>query len=193
MGFMTTTTRLRSKRDRGFTLVELLIATSLGSVVLLAVLSTFLFLGRSGANISNYAEMEAQARSALEIFAVDARMAKDVTWHSTTALTLRIPASGGDRFYRYSFDPAAQTLTRQLTGPSPGPAQVLITGVQTFDFRAYKINTGEVDFTDLSAAGRVTKQIQLSLSASRTSSTVTSATNTVLSARFILRNKRVTA
>ena len=44
-----------------------------------------------------------------------------------------------------------------------------------------------------STASSSTKQLQISLEASRSNTTVVAATNTVLSARFILRNKIVTA
>ena len=54
-----TTSTIRSKRAiRAFTLVEVMIASSLGTMVLAGVMSTFLMLGRSGANIANYSEME---------------------------------------------------------------------------------------------------------------------------------------
>jgi len=43
------------------------------------------------------------------------------------------------------------------------------------------------------AASSSTKQLQITLEATRTNTTVVAATNTVLSARFILRNKIVTA
>ena len=49
-----------------------------------------------------------------------------------------------------------------------------------------------MDLSDLAQAAQVTKQLQISLRASRTTATVATATNTVLSARFILRNKHVT-
>lgn len=59
--------------------------------------------------------------------------------------------------------------------------------------------TGDsVNTADLSTAAKreaasgVTKQLQIYLKSGRTSSTVNTATNTVLSARYILRNKRVT-
>ena len=65
--------RVRSRR--GFTLVELLISAGLAGFILTAVLTTFLFLGRSGANIQNYNDMEGQARRGLEQFAQDVRHA----------------------------------------------------------------------------------------------------------------------
>ena len=39
----------------------------------------------------------------------------------------------------------------------------------------------------------MTKQVQIYIEAARQSTTATRVTNTVLSARYILRNKRVTA
>ena len=52
---ITSTTRPdRAVRRAGFTLVEVMIAASLGSFVLLGVLTTFLLLGRSGVAAQNY-------------------------------------------------------------------------------------------------------------------------------------------
>ncbi len=50
---MTTSTIRSERRLRGFTLVEVMIAATLGTFVLAGVLSTFLMLGRSGANVAN--------------------------------------------------------------------------------------------------------------------------------------------
>lgn len=181
---------LRSPRDRGaggFTLVEVMIASLLGGFVLVAVLTAFLFLGRSGANIQNYNDMEAQARRALEMFAEDTRQASAVTWNSADSVTLVVDTNS----VTYAF--ASGQLTRAVGG---GTARPIVTGITSFSFIAYTI-TG-VQITDFStAAARITaakdtKQIQISLAASRTSRTVATATNTVLSARFILRNKRIT-
>src|SRR5687768_5650766 len=95
-GYMITTTpsRIRDRKIRrssaGFSLVEVLIAASLGSVVLAGVMATFLFLGRSGANIRNYSDMEAQARRGLELFAEDVRQASAIVWTSNTQVSLTV-------------------------------------------------------------------------------------------------------
>lgn len=174
---------------RGFTLVEVLVATALSSGVLAAVLSTFLFLGRSGANIQNYAAMEAQARTALEQFAEDTRQASSVTWVSSTSLMLTV----NTQLVTYTYNSTAAEFTRQV---GTGTATALLGGLTTFSFKAYTITTTEItDFSSTAAratANRNTKQIQISLSARRKDTTSVAATNTVLSARFILRNKRVT-
>ena len=74
---------------------------------------------------------------------------------------------------------------------------VLLSGITTFNFLAYTITGNSItDFSTASArtsANSTTKQIQISLSAARTTQTVATATNIVLSARFVLRNKVVTA
>ena len=62
--------------------------------------------------------------------------------------------------------------------------------------RAYNVTGSELPLAsgaNLTAAGSSTKQLQISLEASRQTQTVAVATNLVLSARFILRNKIVTA
>ena len=212
---MTTTTPSRTldrrRRSAGFTLTEVLVAAAISSFILAGVLSSFLFIGRSGANIQNYSDMESQARKALELFAEDTRQASAITW--VTNNQIRLTVNGQAHTYTY----ASGSLTRTVVGVAAGATTTtttLLTGIIepiartatngatcTPFFRGYNING--VEFTaiqyanpsagDLAAASSATKQLQISMEASRTSSTVTSATNTVLSARFILRNKRVTA
>jgi Tfp pilus assembly protein PilW len=185
-----------------------MIAASISSFILAGILSSFLFIGRSGANVQNYSDMESQARKALELFAEDTRQASAVTWVTNEQLVLTV--NGNPYTYTY----ANRSLTRQtvisgttttttlLTGIIPPVARTATNGATcTPFFRGYNING--VEFTaiqyaspsagDLAAASSATKQLQISMEASRTTRTVTAATNTVLSARFILRNKRVTA
>jgi Tfp pilus assembly protein PilW len=185
-----------------------MIAAGIAAFILAAVLSSFLFLGRSGANIQNYSDMESQARKALELFAEDTRQASAVTW--LTNNQIRLTVNGNPHTYTY----ASGTLTRTTVIGGNTKSTVLLTGIIapiartdtnaatcTPFFRGYNING--VEFTaiqyaspsaaELAAASSGTKQLQISMEATRHSKTVVAATNTVLSARFILRNKRVTA
>lgn len=178
------------RRQRGMSLVEVMIGATLASFVLAGVVSTFLFLGRSGANISNYSEMESEARTGLEYFAQDTRQASDLTWNSATSITLRVNGTN----ITYSYSSANETFSRTIGSSTTE----LVEGVSEFTFSGYMITGASVDLSDLSTAAKrdaasdVTKQLQVYLKASRSSVTVTTATNTVLSARYILRNKRVT-
>jgi Tfp pilus assembly protein PilW len=167
-----------------------MIAAGLAAFILAAVISSFLFLVRSGTNIQNYSDMESQARKALEIFAEDVRQASAIVWTSNVNVTLTINSS----WVNYAYSSTNRTFVRT----DPSGARTLITGItaNTFVFRAYTVAGAELALAtaaNLTAAGVNTKQLQISLEASRTNQTVVAATNTVLSARFILRNKIVTA
>jgi type II secretory pathway pseudopilin PulG len=175
---------------RGFTLVEVMIGATLSSFVLLAVLTAFLFMGRSGANLRNYSDMESQARRALEVFAEDVRQASAISWTDSSTVTLTVNSasvmyyydSGNGNFYRRTAS-GTQTIISGITSGS-------------FSFKAYNVAGTEMPLAtaaNLTAASSSTKQLQISLEAARSTRTVTSATNLVLSARFILRNKIVTA
>lgn len=160
-----------------------MVSSTLAGFILTAVLTTFLFLGRSGMNVQNYNDMESQSRRALELFAQDTRQASSLTWNSAASVTLVVDSS------TITWTHAGGVFTRQL---GTGTARTMITGITAFEFKAYAITGAEVALGDLAAAGRQTKQLQISLEAERRTRTVARATNLVLSARYILRNKRVT-
>jgi Tfp pilus assembly protein PilW len=198
-----TISTIRSKRAiRAFTLVEVMIAASLGTMVLAGVMSTFLMLGRSGANVANYSVMEAQSRRALEEFSQDLRMANAVTWNSTTSITLTVPNNYSSTAGKvtYAFDsstsrtnPSAQTFYR-LPGDAAADALLttdalkrnrtkLINNVSTFSYSRFdRINNP-------STLDTTTKRIQLSMTARTTTQTAAGASNIILSASYILRNK----
>ena len=185
----------RSPGAGGFTLVELMIGASLASFILAGVLSTFLFMGRSGAHVNNYNDMEAQARKALEYFAEDTRQASGVVWSDANTVALTV----GSLRVTYQYIPTNRRFTRQEVVIATGvvnSTRVLVTGITSFSFSAYNISGTLVPTStaaERTAANGTTKQLQISLEAARSNTTVVAATNTVLSARFVLRNKRVTA
>jgi hypothetical protein len=185
--------------------VEVLISAGLTGFILTGVLSTFLFLGRSSANIVNYSDMETEARKGLESFAVDTREASDLYWIDANTIRLSI----GTGFVNYGYDTTTKSFYRvaitrsgssgSYTYTESGPRRALINRVEDFSFRGYQINaTAPIDISDLStvskqsAASNVTKQIQISMRAIRKDVTVVGVTNSVFSARYILRNKKVT-
>ena len=172
---------------RGFTLVEMMIGATLASIILVGTLTSFLFIGRSGMNLRNYNDMEAQARKSLEIFAEDTRQASSVTWTSADSLTLVV--NSANIYYTYSSGSFTRKTSAGIT--------TLLSGITSFNFSAYDINgTGITDFSTAAArttANISTKQVQIALSAARSAKTVATSTNIVLSARYVLRNKKVTA
>lgn len=166
-----------------------MVSAGIAAFVMAGVMTTFVFLGRSGVTFQNYNDMEAQSRRALELFAQDVRQASTITWNSQTQLTLTVNSvtvaysySGGD-------------FTRQIGGGAIGSIITSITA-GTFSFRAFNLDGDELPLTtaaERTAANGTTKQLQLSMQSERSRQTLATSTNSVLSARFILRNIFVTA
>jgi hypothetical protein len=173
-------------------------------------------MGRTSANIVNYTDIEAKARASLEQFSREVHVAYAVGSYSSTSVTLSIPdttevrngTGTGAYTVTYTFDTANKQLIR--TGPPinnpTGTSEItaMISGVEQIPGTAflnyYKFvrpttypNVGEGYFTgfgnNTAASVREIKQIEVSFLLQRKSQTVAAATNKVLSARFILRNK----
>lgn len=183
----------RDRRTGGFTLAEIMIGSTIGSFVLVGVLSTFLMLGRSGANIVAYTTMDTQTRKALEDFAQDVRMASGIVWNSSTSITLTVPDNytTSSNQVTYAWDNTTGSATyhyfyRMPGTPSTTPAPTRTTyvaNVTSFTFYRYdRLNVAAT--TDAS-----TKRLQLNMTISTLNRTVVTATDTTLSASFILRNK----
>lgn len=194
MDFMITTTRSPARNPtrrlkRGFTLVEMMVAAGITAMVLTGIMTTFLFMGRSGARFQNYNDMEAQTRRTLELFAQDIRQASTITWNSETSLTLTVNG------LTVSYASSSGNFTRQIGSGAVGN---MITGItaNTFSFRAFNLDGDELSLStaaERTAANHSTKQVQISMQAERSQQTLATATNTVLSARYVLRNVIVTA
>jgi hypothetical protein len=200
---MTTTTRSidggagpGGKDRRAFTLTEVMLAATLSAFVLAGVLSTVWLIGRSGLNTAHYGELETEARRALETFAEDARQAIAIHWNSGQSITLTVPtANDAVRSVTYGYDSDTNSATCGCffleSDPAAGPPvrRVLMRGVSE-DFAFHRYKREQAGAADSAANDLETRQIQVSLRAVRTAMT-TAATQTVVSARYVLRNKRV--
>ncbi len=172
------------RRRAGFTLVEMLISLSLMMMLTLALLTSFTFIARGDRSLSNYGDMNAQARLMLEKLGSDLRSATDVTNFSPTLLTLTVPSnpavtSTQDVVWSYN------SVTQQVTRQDPTTTKVYAADVQTFAF--YYANGNNVQTTSLVEV----KQVQLSLRMLRlVAGTVTS--EYVISTQFTMRAKSTT-
>lgn len=178
------------QRHFGFTLVEILIATTIAGLVMVGVLTTNFQLLRSGVRITQYAEMEAQVRRGLDQFSYDARTATGIKWNSPTNLTLTVPASGGtSRTVTYAWNVADETFY-YVPGADATVAAgrtILVRGIPSaaFSFARFDRN-GNVATTDLE-----TKRVQVNLAVRRKSSVGAAASENGISATFTMRNKPV--
>lgn len=190
---------LRSLGDAGFTLAEIMVSAALSGAVLAGVLSAFLMIGRTGYAAGNYSEMDAQMRRALETFGMDARKAVDVRWHDAQLVTLHVAsASSATVPVTYGYDNVTTSPTYRCFFRVPGdatstePRRPLVHNVAPdFAFARFKLEQPGVP--DNSATNDLeTKLLEVKLRAGRTGATTVVASQAAVSARYILRNKRVT-
>lgn len=176
---------------RAFTLAEVMIATAISTFVLAGVLSSFLLLGRSGANLAGYSESETQIRRALEEFSQDVRMASNIVWNGSTSVTLTVPNNypGHANLVTYAYDSAASGPTARSFYRRPGNllstagATVFVRDVSSFTFTRY-------NRLDAAAASDAeTKRVQITLNVRKTGRTLVAANTTLVSASYTLRNK----
>ena len=188
---------LRRRRLRGFTLVELLIAASLGTIVLAGTLSAFLMLVRSGVRVSNYSTMEAQTRRAFEQLGIDARMANNFasvfTSSVITSFVLTIPSEdlGSQRTVTYGYDTSNASNKIFFMVPGTDPTVTtgrvdLVTNVASLTFLRYDTTGTLIPASTTTDTG--VKHIQVSVSVSRGAVGVMAATQVIRSSSFTLRN-----
>lgn len=170
------------RRAGGFSLVELLISLALVMMLMLALLTSYVFIARGDQSLQNYGEMNAQARKLLDRLGEDLRAATDVTNFTATSLTLTVPANPAGTSTQdvtWDYNSVNGTVTRQAGGAA---AATLARDVETFTF--YYTNGNNVATTSLVEV----KQVQLSMRMLRlVASSVTS--EYVISAQFTMRAK----
>ena len=120
------------------TLVEVLIATGVGSIVLAAVMTLSLFSARSFAALGNYVDLDIKSRTALDTMSSDIRQADKLTSASSTQLKFQItdPNNGAVNSLIYDYSPTAQTLTRTLGARS----SVLLSNCTSLQFSIFQRN-----------------------------------------------------
>jgi len=174
----------RSLGEGGFSLVELLISLTLMMMLTLALLTSFTFIARGDRSLTNYGDMNAQARKLLEQLGQDLRATTDVVDFGATSLTLTVPtntAATASQTVIWSYDSVARALSRQDNSGTKTFAR----DVDTFTF--YYYNSTNAVTTSLVEV----KQIQLSMRMLRlVASTITS--EYVISAEFTMRAKSTT-
>lgn len=173
---------------RGFTMVELMVAITLALMIGAAVAGTFIFLARSSFSLGQYSDMESQARRALHLFNEDARQANATNWADVNTLTFTLTVDGTTVVYTYNS--SAGTLSRQEGGLA---SVVIASGITQFSFRAFQATGTEISplSTSLAAANAAAKMIQIELELARSRTTVGTSTGQVISARSVLRNKKI--
>ena len=167
--------------QRGFTLVELMVASVMSALVFAAIFSAYLFMARSLTRLAHFQQPQVQNRRVLNILAKDVSEAVQVNSALPASLVLRL-SSGNIITYTYTSTSTPQTLTRQVNTIIPAP--VLLSNLPTLSFSFF-------DSSGATTASTITiKQIGLSYtSAVGDPGQGTQSRDSVVSSRMVLRGK----
>jgi hypothetical protein len=175
----------------GMTLVELMVATALSSLIMATVGALSIYSARTFAAMGNYTDLDFKSRYTLDVVSREMRQATAVVDSSTTnsvkyvALTNMDTSTG----LKLTWDSNARTLVFSKTGQ---PDQTCLTECDTWNFslfnRAPNISSTNLSFN---AATNLTdcKLLNMSWKCSRTILGSKLNTESVQTAQIVLRNK----
>ena len=182
---ITSTKQFRKQRRAGMTLVEVLVAGAIASVVLGMLASLIFYTGRSFAALANYVDLDAKSRHALDVMSREIRESKRVVAGSSTSLTLE---NTDGKPLVYNYDAAARTLTRTKDGVAdPEP---LLTECNFLEFSMFQRNpiSGKYD-QHAAATPSICKLVQLKWICSRDLIQARWNTESVQSAKIVIRKQ----
>ena len=183
---------------QGFTLVEVMIATSLGTMVLAAVAMLTLYGARTSVAVVNYEDLDTKSRYALDLISREIRQANGVLSYQTnlpvTSFTLTNTAQAAA--ITLSWDSNAATVTMAKTGQA---TITNLTGCDQWNFGFYQrtpwvTGTNVIFYPATNTAGNldlsVCKLISMSWKCSRTILGAKLNTESVQTAEIVMRNKQ---
>lgn len=172
----------RSQSRRGMTLVETLVASMAGLLLMTVVASVWMFSARSFVALGNYRDLDNASRNTLDLMSREIRGAAALTSYATNAITL---LNRDGTSFSYVYNPGTETLSRVQGGNS----RVLLEQCDYVRFHVSQrnITNGFVFYTTTSQP-QLTKLVDVSWKCSRTILGAKVNTESVQTAKIVLRN-----
>ena len=174
------------------TLVELQIASAISVILFAAVMSLAFYTARSFAAFTNYVDLDANSRNALDVMSTEIRQADFLKAATPTSLTFQTTDLGtlAKHDLQYLYTPAKKELTRIFDGGQP---EVLLTECTFLQFGTFQRNTtASLDNAFVPVATsqpNLCKVVQLTWICTRRILGKTANTESVQSAKVVIRKK----
>ena len=181
----------RRRNAIGLTLIEVMVAMGLGSIVMTMVASMTMYSSQAFYSMSNYVDLDVHSRNAVDIIGRELRQSTALVAFKTNSssrfLTLTNTTAATSVTLNWSKDSGLLTLSK--TGQ---PTQTLLTGCDNWNFafytRAPNVSSTNLSFNSASDTNSC-KLINMSWKCSRTILGSKLNTETVQTAQVVLRNK----
>ena len=183
---------LKRDRRRGMTLVELQIASAISVILFAAVMALAFYTARSFAAFTNYVDLDANSRNALDVMSSEIRQADLLTAASSSSLNFQTTdlATAVKHTIKYAYDPDKKQLTRVFDGGAP---EVLLSECSFLQFATFQRNTTPVlesAFVPVpTSQPNLCKVVQMTWICSRRILGKAANTESVQSAKVVIRKK----
>ncbi len=169
------------RRQAGFTLVEIIIATGIASLVAVTLASIYLYSTRTFTDLSNYMDFEAQSRQALDRISRTIRQADALTYIAANKATFQV----GTNTISFTYYPASRRFLRE----SAGTNQLLLSDCDYVHYSLFQRNLTNGNYDYYPAATPAScKVVQLDWGCSRPM-LGRSNTATAVSAKVVIRKQ----
>jgi len=179
------------RSERAFTLVEMMIAAGLATIVLAMVMSVYLFGLRSFAAMDNYTQLCGKSRQALDLMSRDIRQATNVLSINASLPTRSLTLGTYAGTITYTWDSAAGVLKTTKSNGGVTTTQTNLTGCDQWSFTLYqRTPTNNYVFyttTDL----KLCKLVEMSWRCSRKTLGTTVNSEEITTAQVVIRNMNV--
>ncbi|MDB6065920.1 MAG: hypothetical protein JWR26_2128 [Pedosphaera sp.] len=180
MDFKTTFTKRHI--TAGFTLVEFMTASALGTLVLAVMCLSVLYCSWAFAAITNYSDLDLKSEQTLDKMSREIREADHMTYFASNSITF---ADNTGATVQYQYDSNAKTLNR-IAG---GSTNAFLTGCNSLLFSIYQRTPISNTFQPYSTSTYTNaKVIQIDWKCSRNIEAATANTESVESAKIVIRN-----
>lgn len=177
------TTGQTERSGRGYTLVEVVVAAGVASILFLTLMTFAAFAGRSFQAMTNYQDLDRKSRGALDQLSRDIRRASYLVTNSSTRIVL-MDTDGTNLTYDYS------SSLRQLRRVKGTMTNSLLTECDSLKFGVYQRTPIGGTYEQFSNATPSTcKLIQLEWVCSRKILGSKLNTESVQSAKIVIRDK----
>ena len=171
-------------RRAAFVLSEVIVATGITALLMVALVAFFMFAGQSFAAMFNYADLDGANRIAMDTLTTDLRQCNKVTLCTANNITLQ---DYDGATLSYTYDPAAKTLVRTRNGAN---ATTLLKGCTSLTFTICQRNPVGGSYDVYPAATAATaKVVNISWICARSIFGNSINTESVQTARIVIRRQ----
>jgi len=166
-----------------WTLLEMMVGTGIGSLILLVAAQVTMFTARSFVAMGQYNDLDRASRTALDVMSRDIRGAKSVGSYATNRLVL---TNMDGTLFSYTWDQSSGNVTRQWGSEG----STVLSGCDYFCFHIYQRNpTNNLWFPwESTNQPYVTKLVDVSWKCSRQILQQKVNTESVQTAKITIRN-----